>query len=262
MTVLDIVAGQKWSLKIPSAFRYLNAHYVNDFFATGSLLLTTLGRCKAHEEASRRDGTEGKCNFHFDSSNHTLSGVHRFGSKSYMFCLSLLESQSLAEKFGTDSYFRIDDVIQFASVIGRWIPGCTGGSVGICTYHDEKSVRRSVPAPLLPSASSLLSAAEHELEVAAKQFEDSFAQSIEARLDRSQLFAKPAAFSQEAELRIVWDVPYEVEGPLIVHCTEAIKLCTPAHEPPVVFKEPPVRGDSFLVLSGRKGGGSPPASNS
>lgn len=148
MTALDIVSGQNWSLKVPMGFRYLSTQYVNSFFATGSLLLTTFARCKAHEEASRRDDTEGKCHFHFESPEHSLSGVHRFGTRSYMLCLSLIESQALAAKFETDSYFRINDVLQFASIVARWIPGCTGGSVGVCTYHDEKQVLRS---PIHPS---------------------------------------------------------------------------------------------------------------
>jgi hypothetical protein len=106
----------------------------------------------------------------------------------------------------------------------------------------------------LPDASSLLTAKEHELEAAAKQFEQSMARSIDVQLDHSQYFAKPAAFAQEAELRIMWNVPYEVTDPLIVECTDAIKLCTAAHRPPIVFTEPTIRGDSFSVLSGRRSG--------
>ena len=67
---LGVITGHQWSVKMPSAVRYLERKFIDAFFADGTLQLTTLARCKQHEDASRRDNTEGTCNFLFSHGDH------------------------------------------------------------------------------------------------------------------------------------------------------------------------------------------------
>lgn len=231
MPVLDLPFIKPLSFKLPVVVRYLEkAEFVEAFFATGALMLTTYSRCQSIEDAVRRDPKEGHSTFAFDHGGYTTAGIQQVGKRSYMLCGSMIESAAQAERFGAASYIRINDPLRFAEAVSRWIPGCQGVRFGPCIYRERRETTKATSS-LLPPVQDLLSATPDNLERTFNEMNRSLAQAVEQELAAEPYFLKEAdPFAADAEFRFVWTVPYDVEGSRIVECPDAIPFCQPGHQ--------------------------------
>ena len=85
MQDLSFQLARPVKLKLPPVVRYLERTYVEDFFRTGQLRLTTYAHCQRHECDIRRDSLEGQANFELelDSLGSSGWGVQTVGWQSY-----------------------------------------------------------------------------------------------------------------------------------------------------------------------------------
>ena len=51
---------KNWHIRTPHLFRYMNREYIEKFFDTGKLMLSSFRRFSEHDDAMRNDGIEGK----------------------------------------------------------------------------------------------------------------------------------------------------------------------------------------------------------
>lgn len=235
MTSLIAPIVRPWSIRIPNGFRYLESHYIQKFFESGELQLTTYSSCKKHESEIRKDELEGKCHFELSHGNEGVAGHYLVGYRSYMLCLSMIESKSLMERFSVDGYFLINDLQAFAEAIAKCVPNFESGKIGACTYLEARSIKKSTSLPLnlsnpqaminaLEEANTLKSEAPVDAEL--KRMQNTISRAIDSEMGDDPYFIKENKFSVEAELRIVWTVPYNVEAPLLVACPEAVRFCS------------------------------------
>ena len=218
MESLQFGLPRPWELKIPPVIRYLDRQYVEEFFRSGKLRLTTYGQCQEHECNIRRDSKEGKANFslELDALGMSGGGIQTVGWQSYMLCASLRESRKLLERFNVDSYFRITNIFGFLDAISRRIPGCGSGKIGSCIYKDEDEFEKPLPfKQLSPNIDASASAGKFQLAP------------VEFEMSTEPYFIKSDIFSVEAEFRFIWGVPYDVNGAITIECPEAIQFCEP-----------------------------------
>ncbi|MBX3670457.1 MAG: hypothetical protein KF778_18810 [Rhodocyclaceae bacterium] len=207
-----------WELKLPPVIRYLERKYVEDFFRTGQLQLTTYQKCQEHECEIRRDAKEGKANFSLEFKQLGMSGggMQTVGWQSYMLCTCLTESQKLSERFKVDSYFKIRNVLGFLDAISKRISGCGSGKIGACIYKDKQALERPLQFQSVPPNVDRSSDSQG-LVLSPVQFE----------MSDEPYFIKSELFAIETEFRFIWHVPYDVDGPRIIECPEAIQFCEP-----------------------------------
>ena len=234
MQDLSFQLARPVKLKLPPVVRYLERTYVEDFFRTGQLRLTTYAHCQRHECDIRRDSLEGQANFELelDSLGSSGWGVQTVGWQSYMLCGSLSESERLTSRFKVDSYFRINDVIGFYNAISSCVSGFVGGLIGACVYRDEKAFEKPLKfREVSPNFQTSNSSAG--MPFAPVEFE----------MSDEPYFIKGDLFSVEAEFRMIWTVSEDVEGPIVIRCPAAIQFCDPDLEVTDTYKKYESSGD-------------------
>jgi len=223
-----------WELKLPPVIRYIERKFVEDFFRTGQLQLTTYRKCQEHECKIRRDSNEGKANFSLEFEQFGMSGggIQTVGWQSYMLCTSLTESRKLSERFAVDSYFKINDILRFLDAISRRILGCGAGKIGTCIYKDEHALSRPLQFRSIPSDVSQ-----------SPNSQGPVLSPVHFEMSDEPYFIKSEIFAVETEFRFIWHVPYDVDKPKIIECPEAIQFCEPDLPVPGSCKQPHKSGD-------------------
>ncbi|RZK22189.1 MAG: hypothetical protein EOO43_09915 [Flavobacterium sp.] len=204
-------------------YRYMEEKWVDEFFKTGSLKISSFKKFRTYkDENKRRDdkegigthhiiaGTEG--NFHF---------VQRGGNDfpAYMLSTSLIYSDELKDEFETEACFKINDPANFAVAVSNAIKdSITRIFLGLCNYDDRGYLEITT-----------------KMEIT-RDFIDNFDllnpnmggySSDEMMVDL--LFIKRTVpYKKQAEFRFAWiiDLPSDkAPDDYIVFCPEAIKYC-------------------------------------
>jgi len=225
-TELGIALADQWSVVLPRVFRYLDQTYIDDFFETGHLRISSFDHFKTHTDEQRLDTQEGT-GVHsgvYQSPTDpddaaTLFMVTASGQNHYVLCGSIRESADLCSAFCSDGYFVIENPLGFANEVRRHVPGCIGGIQGHCIYPPSgPGVRRrydanplqmfeeakrpdgSVDIGVLPATASLT-------------------------VGNEPLFVKQPGYWQQAEYRLLWRVDHFVTGYLDIVCPSARQFC-------------------------------------
>jgi hypothetical protein len=196
--------------------------WIDCFFKTGELMLSSFSQFRKHPDEQRRDPHEGASILDMSFGGQPLSGIAYFGSDAYILSTSMIESNELMRQFpGYDDYFRIGDPLGFASAIAEAIPNFTLGFQGPCLYQSERLVRREIQGPPLldPSASQ-----EFPQENAERLF-DAMNHRVFEATKLEPFFFKPLEYAHQAEYRLVWCVSREKEDRSVVKCPDARRFC-------------------------------------
>jgi hypothetical protein len=252
---ISISAARIWELRIPSVIRYMNTNFLEDFFESGKIMLTTYERCRNHEDQIRRDTKEGRCSFNLTHGNIGVSGIHTAGTHSYMLCGSIEESSDLMNHFCADNYLIINDIFGFSDAISRYIPGFVNGKFGSCVYKDDRLFDTQTKIPTVPDHSRLLASAQNgnseNLEKEFHRMNNELYDNVAKELADTAYFVKEKYFAEELEFRILWTTPYKTLEPLHIKCPEAIRFCTYGKPLSRTITPPNLEGDGHMtILSG------------
>jgi len=210
-------------------FRYLDSQFVDSFFDSGELLLTTYRRCRAHEDLVRRDDREGKFNYYMTHENSAIAIMRIVGDRSYMLCTSSLASRNLAERFRTDSHFVIEDPSGFCDAISAALPGLQTVKHGPCEYLSERSETKLLSAPIQPNMTKILAAIASgepsDLEELFNEMHQDFSRRFDDQTTDVSYFAKPNTFAGEEEFRMIWTMDEELDDGKIIYCPDARQFC-------------------------------------
>lgn len=80
------------SYNIPMIYRFMEERYIDSFFQTGTLKLTTFEKCKNLEDANRNDGNEGISVLNGYDGEYRLECKIGVGSNAILLCTSLCNS--------------------------------------------------------------------------------------------------------------------------------------------------------------------------
>jgi hypothetical protein len=215
-----------WQFRPPIITRYLEKQYVDEFFDTGRLRLSSFAQFAQHRDEQRLDASEGHAILTGIGPQQITFAVVRVGHEALVLCGSTREDQETMTAFGADSYFRITDTPRFAAAIATKLPGFDGGVEGNCIYTDSRVLRRHIPTdpkdiPQNPDGSLPMSGMRSVIGSIA---------GVEVYL------LKHRSFSHQAEYRLIWRTRGEAPNVLFVECPEARKFCDRGGAHPVILR--------------------------
>jgi len=204
-----------WQSRSPQVYRYLEKAFVEKFFDTGALRLSSFRKFGQHADEQRLDKGEGVVRVIHESQEgvgHTLFGEITAGKASYVLCASLIPSRDLMRSFGVDSAIVIHDPIGFANAVAAHVPGFLDGIDGPCSYQG---------APLILRSGAIPPCALEEPVNAAK-----VGRFLEDLAELHPHFLKHHSFKVQNEWRFVWRTNAWTQDHLDIVVPEARHFCS------------------------------------
>jgi hypothetical protein len=209
-------AEKRWVAIPPVVYRYMPQRYIDEFFATGRLMLSSFAKFKQHADEQRGDDQEGLNVITGIGENLTVWKATQHGTHSLVLSTSVRGDEGLMRQFGCDGYFRIVETHYFGRAIGECIQGYTDGLEGFCTYKDHHLIRQKIPASIAGTITSVPQ-------------DDTGLEKAIAMADGlggvEVFFSKRRQYEHQAEYRIIWNLSHEVDSSIIVECPDAIQYC-------------------------------------
>jgi hypothetical protein len=202
----------------PPVFRYLEQKFIDEFFTSGKLQLSSFSKFAEHPDEQRHDADEGWCvvDIKMPTKKKRLRSRVGIPKNSYILSTSLKRDQKLMIDFDRDGYFKINDVEGFGLAIASKIVGLTNLIAANCEYMNYKEIGLTMGA----------------------EAEEAIEQDEKGRMNINKVmallrnaifpevyFLKLNLHAHQEEFRFVWEVGYEVSEPLIIECPEAIQYC-------------------------------------
>ena len=213
---IDYQTNRPWRVLLPPVFRYLPRMYVERFFESGELRLSSFSQFSKHKDEARGDREEGNSLVSSKGGGRQFLAAVGGGHKSYVLCGSFTLSGAIMSKFsGCDAAFEITDVPNFAFAVARQLAGFTSGISGYCIYADSRMLIRNIdndpfPLPANPGEGIPMETI-FQATAAAGQGED--------------LFLKQSKYAYQAEYRLIWHLDKPPHDSLIVVAPDARQFC-------------------------------------
>ena len=137
--------GSAWNIVSPAVYRYENKEWIDQFFATGALRLSSFAQFSTYRDEFRGDTQEGHgiC-FGETKENNTVVIAQAQDVGAAVFCCSYRLDHKMREEFGRDSAFQISNTVGFALEISRQLAGFRHGLEGACLYRSDTSIKRAI----------------------------------------------------------------------------------------------------------------------
>jgi hypothetical protein len=215
-----------WHHRSPRVYRFLDKRYVDEFFETGRLRLSSFAMFRKHADEQRLDSDEGTISIlcrKDESSTDPLLIQALVGTDTYVLSACLVPSTEVMKDFKTDSALVIRDPVSFAQAIGAALPGFSYGFDGPCSYQSRRYVYGDLSrlnAP--PEAWQAFDTEPSDPAYAARM--DAL---IGAVARRDPYFLKHHDYMPQNEWRFVWVVEQVREDILYVSAPEARQFCEP-----------------------------------
>ncbi|HEY8215239.1 MAG TPA: hypothetical protein VIG36_14040 [Methylocystis sp.] len=139
--------GQQWNVVTPSVFRYEDKQWIDLFFETGALRLSTFNKFASYPDEFRGDrhGHEGFGVCYGETpENKSIVVAQRQGINALVFCCWHRLDSQLIKGFQRDSVFQIMNTVHFALEVSRQIAGFRHGLEGNCIYRDKLAINRKI----------------------------------------------------------------------------------------------------------------------
>jgi hypothetical protein len=206
-----------WRVLLPPVYRYLPQQFVDHFFDTGELRLSTITQFRSHTDEARLDHREGSAVVRGIGEGREFWAVLGHSISSYILCGSFILSRQIMERFeGAQAAIEIFNVPDFALEVGRQLVGFQNGVSGYCIYGDGASLTRALrgdPFPLPEDGSDI-------------PFERLW-QAVGNATQNEEMFIKHRDYSYQAEYRMIWNVDVPPNDPIVVKAPKARDFCRP-----------------------------------
>lgn len=128
---------ETWLVVQPQVYRYEDQMWIDEFFETGKLRLSSFAKFATYEDEARRDTQEGKAFCYGETADgKSVMVAQQQGISAAIFCTSHRLSRDLAKAFGRNAAFQITDTPMFAYEIRR-LTGFKHGLEGSCIYRSD-----------------------------------------------------------------------------------------------------------------------------
>lgn len=215
-----------WSSRSPRVYRFLAKTFVDEFFTTGRLRLSSFARFRKHTDEQRLDVNEGTISILCRTDNSSSEPIlvqAIVGADAYVLSASLAPSGDVMRAFEADSAIVIRDPVGFAQAIGRALPAFRFGFDGPCSYQS----RRFVYADL-----SKLNAGSEALQAFVTDSSDPdyqvrMGELIGTVAGKDAYFLKHHDYISQNEWRFVWVVERVTDDVIFVTAPDARQYCEP-----------------------------------
>ncbi|MBX2979679.1 MAG: hypothetical protein KF905_10315 [Flavobacteriales bacterium] len=114
--------------------------YLEEFWRTGALRISTLSACKKHEglQGDKREGDNALWSTRSDGT--TIITGYEVGADAYILCGTVADTPENRREFKAErtGAIKITDPYRFGLAIGAAIPGVTHGQAGYCDYTETR----------------------------------------------------------------------------------------------------------------------------
>jgi hypothetical protein len=201
---------------LPFLYRYENQSYIEQFFETGDLFISSFNNYKKYKDNQLGDKDEGSSiNFANTDKDLTISTFVTVGRNEYTFCTSTILDQSLLTTFSRDSVFRIKDPINFILEVTRSLPRVNQVLHGSCLYLDQRMLMKNISGVDMETLKSEDGGISFEKLMQVSNYVQG----------RDAFFLKQKKYQKQSEYRILWQTDRQVKEGIIIKCPEAIKYC-------------------------------------
>ena len=215
-----------WQHRSPRVYRFLNRCYVDDFFDTGKLRLSSFAQFRKHTDEQRLDPGEGTVTLlcrQSETNTESLLVRALVGTDAYVLSTCLVPSAEIMANFGSDSAIVIRDPVGFAEAVGAVLPSFRHGFDGPCSYQS----RRFVYGDLSRLDASIEAHKAFDTSPSDPAYADRMGELIGAVAQRDPYFLKHHAYMHQNEWRFVWLVNHTHQDVLFVTAPEARQFCEP-----------------------------------
>lgn len=219
------VPERRWVILQPVVYRYMDQQFIDEFFATGRLMLSSFARFQQHPDEERGDVLEGKNLVVGTAGDLTVTAQVEMGGNSLVFCTSVHGEAALMQQFRSNGYFRIVDTHFFGRAIANRLTGCTDGLEGFCTYKDHHVVQKRLPLHVAAVFDRSEDNGGPDLEKASL--------AVMGIAGAEAFFSKRREFAHQGEYRLIWNMDRPIDQPVFVDCPEALQYCEKVTGAPV-----------------------------
>lgn len=204
---------------IPYLYRYEDKKWIDDFFETGNIKLSSFKNYKKHPDNQLGDKDEGNSMNIVNGNNDKMIGTYTMvGHNEYCLCTSTVLDDKLKGIFKRDSVFRIIDPLNFMLEITRSLPRVQGVLFGNCLYVNQRIISTRVPKPI--DIDELKDDREPE-----KISFDKMMAAAAPSLTRHRFFLKHTDYQEQSEYRLLWSVDKAIDEGIVINCPEAREFC-------------------------------------
>lgn len=200
----------------PLVYRYLEREFVEQFFDTGEIMLSSFSRFSSHADEQRKDEYEGRNVIFIEGDECTAVYDVGFEKGVYVMSTTAIEQGStFLESTKYNAAIKIFDTVNFAMHIANALPDFYAGVEGYCIYQKYiKRLNNNLTFGDLKASNS-----SHEKRMAVLQESNT----------NPGYFRKDPKYSEQLEYRFVWGVEGNTEETIVVKAPDARQFCKPLY---------------------------------
>ena len=207
-----------WKFYTPAVYRMMEGEYVDRFFETGELMLSSFARFSQHPDEERQD-VEGRNIVVGRGPNTTVYAATGHGADAYVLCSTACRpSDALMNAFASNAAIQVFDTTRFGWAVTRSMSNVLQGFEGYCYYTDQ-----SIECKIADLAIDELRAAPGDKALDLNKV----GRYILNMAGISVYFKKGTRFRHQMEYRWVWLTSRTVEDTIVVYAPDARKYCLP-----------------------------------
>lgn len=215
-----ISATSTWRAITPVVFRILERCWVDKFFETGELRLSSFAKFREHTDEQRKDN-EGANIITLRGESTTAFAVLGHGYDAYILCATSLEpSQSILQRFSCDAAIQVFDTMAFANALSSYVTGFRGGYAGHCAYT-ARSIQVKVKDVDIDSFRTYPGSNDIDANKAGMYFLNAAGAAVYFRK------AATPTFIEQAEYRWVFLTSGDAQQTITIRAPEARQFCLP-----------------------------------
>jgi len=215
-----------WQHRSPRVYRFLEKNYVDEFFETGRLRLSSFAKFRKHTDEQRLDINEGTlsilCRTN-EASTEPLFVQALVGTDAYVLSACLVPSVDVMKDFRADSAIVIRDPVRFAQAIGAAMPCFSYGFDGPCSYQSRRFVYGDLSRMNAPEEAYRA----FDTEPSDPAYAARMSALIGAVAKHDPYFLKHHDYMHQNEWRFVWVADQAREEVLYVTAPDARQFCEP-----------------------------------
>lgn len=213
-STISLPFTHEWRVVTPFVYRYLEEKWIDKFFETGLLRLSTFNQFSKYDDEIRGDRYEGSgMSFGETSDNKFIGTAISSGYDAFVFCCSYILDKSLQEKLGYNAALQITNTAAFSYEVSRQLAGFKHGFEGPCIYRSNRLIRRKI-----------------DFDVEKYRLGDKI--SMQAMFDSAALLngaermlLKEKTYQDQQEYRMLWFVDKETPDYIDISCPNARQYC-------------------------------------
>jgi hypothetical protein len=226
--VITLTSQRPIHVKLPQLYRYSATEYIDSFFGSGALRLSSFKKFREYPDEIRGDKAEGGGAISAKGeTDDRFVLITKTGEDCYMLSASLSCSDQLKTEFKDTEkpadVFSITDPINFAGAVMNALPGCIETFVGYCNYQDGRLVEKEIRG----LSSKDFRGEDGGFMIGHPQMAKRFSQILGNGVDL--LFLKDRFHQNQTEFRFVWRMDkrfFAIESFIDLTCKEAVQHCS------------------------------------